>query len=329
MKVLCRSHMTGTRIKCGHCSQYHRSVAEVRACAEERRRDAEASTLSSAATSVADETRDSRGGSSNTTSRPKGARTTTSGERTRKVGLAVAGLAGESVDKGKKADDLRRSQTGAELKLGASLQSMKIAWFAQVPICGYIVDFFAPNPMIVIEVDGSAHDGRQDYDTVRDQALREEGLEVLRFSNSEVESSPEAVIKEIKERCRKRKGAADKLGRLDLEWRMYRYGASEPEEQEPAGQDQRALGEPARLWKCFQCSRSFWSRDSVPMCRADESHDLVALCHICKIRPAELESSCARCAEAREVASEAAGAGARMPSGGLKQAERGQRYTGR
>jgi hypothetical protein len=45
---------------------------------------------------------------------------------------------------------------------------------------GYIVDFWAPQAGLVVELDGSAHEGRRRLDEKRDQVLKSHGVRTLR-----------------------------------------------------------------------------------------------------------------------------------------------------
>lgn len=52
----------------------------------------------------------------------------------------------------------------------------------------YIVDFYCPARNLAIEVDGSVHDeeGVWAYDAMRQHALEEQGVVLIRFRNQEV-----------------------------------------------------------------------------------------------------------------------------------------------
>jgi len=43
----------------------------------------------------------------------------------------------------------------------------------------YIVDFYCPNAQVIIEIDGSSHIGKEDYDRKRDLYLESLGLTVI------------------------------------------------------------------------------------------------------------------------------------------------------
>ncbi|EHQ25252.1 leucine--tRNA ligase [Mucilaginibacter paludis] len=68
----------------------------------------------------------------------------------------------------------------------------------QHPIDGYIADFVCLGKGLVIEVDGGYHIETQEQDELRTKVLNDWGFDVIRFSNNEVLSNPEDVVKAIK-----------------------------------------------------------------------------------------------------------------------------------
>lgn len=64
----------------------------------------------------------------------------------------------------------------------------------QVVIGKYIADFVFKNARIVVEVDGSFHEKRQQYDKQRDETLNRNGYRVIRVTNSEVSNKLGEVI---------------------------------------------------------------------------------------------------------------------------------------
>lgn len=86
------------------------------------------------------------------------------------------------------AKQLRKNQTSAEAYLWNSLRGYKLGtkFRRQQVILGYIADFYSPEFGLVVEVDGSSHIGRENYDAVRDAAMKAKGIRVLRFTNEQV-----------------------------------------------------------------------------------------------------------------------------------------------
>lgn len=83
---------------------------------------------------------------------------------------------------------LRKNMTLAEDRLWQALRrrSMGHSFKPQRIIRGFIVDFYCPHVWLIIEVDGSSHDGREQEDAIRDQIMSDLGFLTLRFSNQEV-----------------------------------------------------------------------------------------------------------------------------------------------
>ena len=69
----------------------------------------------------------------------------------------------------------------------------------QQPVGKYIVDFMCFERRIIIEVDGGQHS--EEVDLTREEYLREQGFEVLRFWNNEVLQNIEGVLETIERRC--------------------------------------------------------------------------------------------------------------------------------
>jgi len=102
----------------------------------------------------------------------------------------------------KRARRLRKNMTEAEVRLWNYLRMKQIKglqFFRQRPIGNYIVDFYAPEAKLVIEVDGGQHYNKEGlgYDEVRDAFIESQGLKVIRFSNLDVLRNTEGVVKRI------------------------------------------------------------------------------------------------------------------------------------
>ena len=77
---------------------------------------------------------------------------------------------------------------------------MGVHFRRQQIIEGFVVDFYCHKAALVIEVDGDIHDLQQEEDARRDKALRELGLNVVRFRNDEVLRDLNAVVGRIRKR---------------------------------------------------------------------------------------------------------------------------------
>jgi very-short-patch-repair endonuclease len=81
---------------------------------------------------------------------------------------------------------LRREMTPPERRLWAALRRNAVDGLhfrRQQVIAGYIVDFYCDTAKLAIELDGGAHQDREKYDRLRDEAIFRLGVRVLRISN--------------------------------------------------------------------------------------------------------------------------------------------------
>ncbi len=99
----------------------------------------------------------------------------------------------------KRAKELRRELTPAERKLWRILRANRIGvkFQKQVVLLPYIADFAARSERLVIELDGDTHGGREAYDAARTAALTKQGYRVIRFTNSDVMTNLDEVVKAI------------------------------------------------------------------------------------------------------------------------------------
>jgi very-short-patch-repair endonuclease len=67
----------------------------------------------------------------------------------------------------------------------------------QVPLHGFIVDFYASSIKLVVEVDGGWHNGRAHLDAARDRKLRAKGVRVVRVSAGDISSRIAEVLVRI------------------------------------------------------------------------------------------------------------------------------------
>jgi len=67
----------------------------------------------------------------------------------------------------------------------------------QVPIDRYFADFVCKAAKLIVELDGAAHEGREDYDARRTQTLELFGYQVLGFPNARVLADPGGTADDI------------------------------------------------------------------------------------------------------------------------------------
>lgn len=95
---------------------------------------------------------------------------------------------------------LRKKSTRAERKLFNAISKTDWGYDAvcQKPILDFFADIYIKRFDLVIEVDGSSHEGREDYDRWRDSRLKNKGLRVIRIQNEQVMDELPATLEFIK-----------------------------------------------------------------------------------------------------------------------------------
>ena len=98
------------------------------------------------------------------------------------------------------ARQLRREMTPHERKLWyLFLRKYPVKIYKQRIIGSFIADFYCASAELVIEIDGSQHYEavESDYDFRRTKLMKSFGLEVLRFSNREIDREFRSVCEQI------------------------------------------------------------------------------------------------------------------------------------
>ena len=99
-----------------------------------------------------------------------------------------------------RAQALRREMTPQERKLWYQfLRQYPVKVYRQRVIDHFIADFFCAKAKLVIELDGSQHYTEQgkEYDEQRTAILEQYGVQVLRFTNLDVDRHLDAVCAQI------------------------------------------------------------------------------------------------------------------------------------
>jgi len=105
------------------------------------------------------------------------------------------------------AKKLRQHMTFSEVKLWNELKNGKMMGYdfdRQRPIGNYIVDFYCPKLKLVIEIDGTSHDTKKEYDENRDKILESYGLKVLHYNDIRVLSNFHLIEMDFKEQIQHR-----------------------------------------------------------------------------------------------------------------------------
>jgi very-short-patch-repair endonuclease len=98
--------------------------------------------------------------------------------------------------------ELRKNMTDAERLLWSKLRKKQLKgcqFYRQRIIGNYIVDFYCSEAKLIVEVDGGQHydsEGRK-KDELRENYMKNLGLEILRVSDCEVFKNIDGVVERI------------------------------------------------------------------------------------------------------------------------------------
>ncbi len=108
-----------------------------------------------------------------------------------------------------KARELRNNLTAPERKLWFEVLKNKffeqLKFLRQKPIDTFIVDFYCPELMLVVEIDGDSHSEQEEYDAKRTEKLESYGIKVVRYTNAEVMQNLAGVYDDLFSVVEKRK----------------------------------------------------------------------------------------------------------------------------
>lgn len=99
-----------------------------------------------------------------------------------------------------RAKSLRNQASPAERRLWKHLSNRQIAGYKfsrQMPVGPYFADFLCRELKLIIEIDGYSHDTQQGYDLARTKDMEDHGYRVARFSNQDVMTNVEGIVREI------------------------------------------------------------------------------------------------------------------------------------
>ena len=97
---------------------------------------------------------------------------------------------------------MRREMTDAEKRLWRLLSDRRLAGFKfrrQVPVAGYVLDFYCMKAGLVVEADGGQHNDpdQKRHDEERSARLATLGIRVVRFADDVVLKESDAVAEAI------------------------------------------------------------------------------------------------------------------------------------
>jgi len=105
------------------------------------------------------------------------------------------------------AKKLRQNSTLGEILLWRKLKNKQMLGYdfhRQKPMGNYIVDFYCPELSLAIEIDGVSHDEKIVYDENRERYLKNLGLNIIHFNESDIKRNLNDVLRTIEERMKSR-----------------------------------------------------------------------------------------------------------------------------
>ena len=117
-----------------------------------------------------------------------------------------------SIEQKETRKQLRNNATSSEALLWKALRGRNAGGYKfrrQQGIGSYILDFYCPELRLCIELDGSSHDHKYEYNERRTAFLNEQGIKVVRFHNEVVLANVDAVAREIVRIGREIQGKTD------------------------------------------------------------------------------------------------------------------------
>ncbi len=100
------------------------------------------------------------------------------------------------------ARELRKNSTTSEVILWQAIKGKALGYefHRQVPIDQFVVDFYCHELMLAVEIDGSSHDNKFDYDAARQDRLQDLGVQFIRFDDAEVKRNLNHVLADLRKK---------------------------------------------------------------------------------------------------------------------------------
>ena len=106
-----------------------------------------------------------------------------------------------------RAKEMRNNSTKGEIKFWCELLRKKqtgYKFYRQKIINHFIVDFYCAKLKLVIEIDGTSHEGKEEYDRKRESVLESMELKVIRYNNLDVLNNFHLVEQDFKKQIKSR-----------------------------------------------------------------------------------------------------------------------------
>ena len=131
------------------------------------------------------------------------------------------------------AKENRKDLTEAEAIIWEKIRDRNIDGFKfrrQHPIAGYIPDFVCFEKRLIIEIDGEYHDDEEQksFDAARQNWLKENGFEMLRFTNKDVKTNLKELLKNISQTLKEENPKSNETGILKTKRGYLSAGSGSP-----------------------------------------------------------------------------------------------------
>jgi very-short-patch-repair endonuclease len=111
--------------------------------------------------------------------------------------LSNLGIINANLKLKNRSKQMSRQMTKSEQIIWFSLLSKKqllgYKFTKQKIIFNYILDFYCSELLLAVEIDGDSHNIKQEYDQVRTDFLNSIGIQVIRFTNQQVNNNLEGI----------------------------------------------------------------------------------------------------------------------------------------
>jgi very-short-patch-repair endonuclease len=103
---------------------------------------------------------------------------------------------------------LRKNMPNAEVLLWTKIRRKQILdcrFRRQYSVGAYVLDFYCPEIKLAIEIDGESHcrSSAEEYDKLREDEIKQLGIQFLRFQNTDVYKNINGVLQKIYEKIEK------------------------------------------------------------------------------------------------------------------------------
>jgi len=99
----------------------------------------------------------------------------------------------------------RKNTTNSELLIwNMVLRKKRLGYkfIRQKPFGNYILDFYCAKLFLGVEIDGSTHEAKGDYDYYRDKYFKSKNLKIIHYSNNQVEKYLENIFLDLQNKIK-------------------------------------------------------------------------------------------------------------------------------